>query len=40
VLERIRAFGGVLLLLGVVFAPAVMAGVPKVAVIEDYGATW
>ncbi len=33
-------FTGILLVLGTLVAPAVLAGVPKVAVIEDFGATW
>ena len=39
-LRRVAALGGILLLLGSVFAPAIMAGVPKVAIIEEFGATW
>ncbi len=39
-LRKFAALGGILLLLGAVFAPAVMASVPKVAIIEEFGATW
>jgi hypothetical protein len=39
-LRKSVALGGILLLLGAVFAPAATAGVPKVVVIEEYGATW
>jgi hypothetical protein len=39
-LRKLAVLGGIMLLLGAVFAPAVMASVPKVAIIEEFGATW
>ena len=38
--RKLAALGGIILMLGAVFAPVVMASVPKVMVIEEFGATW
>ncbi len=38
--RKLAALIGILLMLGAIAAPAVLAGVPKIAVIEEYGATW
>lgn len=39
-LKKLTVLGGIMLLLGGVFAPIVMASVPKVAILEEFGATW
>jgi hypothetical protein len=39
-LKRLAVLGAALLCFGALLVPAVWGGVPKVIVIEEYGATW
>jgi hypothetical protein len=39
-MKRLGAIAGVLFLLGLALAPAVMGSVPKVVILEEFGATW
>jgi len=39
-LKRVCALAGVLFVLGLLLAPMAMASVPKVVILEEYGATW
>lgn len=39
-LRKYAALIGILLMLGAMVVPAALASVPKVMVMEEYGATW
>jgi hypothetical protein len=39
-LKKLAILGAALLCAGVLLVPAVWGGVPKVIVIEEFGATW
>ena len=38
--RKLAALIGVLLMLGALVVPAALASVPKVMIIEEFGATW
>ena len=38
--RKLAALIGILLMLGAVVVPAALASVPKVLMMEEYGATW
>jgi hypothetical protein len=38
--RKFAALIGILLMLGAVVVPAALASVPKVMIIEEFGATW
>jgi hypothetical protein len=39
-LRKYAALIGILLMFGAIVVPAALASVPKVMVMEEYGATW
>ncbi len=38
--KRVLALAGILFIVGLALAPTVMASVPKVIILENFGATW
>jgi hypothetical protein len=38
--RKLAALIGILLMLGALVVPAALASVPKVMIIEEFGATW